>query len=55
MYSSPEELLDRENLDFVDIITDVSSHPRLVSMAAERQLPVICQKPMASSLGEAET
>src|SRR6476469_6428029 len=50
VYSSPEELLDRESLDFLDIITDVSSHPRLVSMAAERHLPVICQKPLASSL-----
>jgi predicted dehydrogenase len=54
VYGSPEELLDRERLDFLDIITDPLSHPRFVKMAAERKIPVICQKPMAPSLGEAE-
>jgi predicted dehydrogenase len=54
VYGSPEELLDREDLDFLDIVTDVSSHSRLVCMAAERGIPVICQKPMAPSLAEAE-
>jgi len=54
VYSSPEELLDREDLDFLDIITGVSSHGKLVRIAAERGIPVICQKPMASSLSEAE-
>src|SRR6266542_2064919 len=54
VYSSPEELLDCEHLDFLDIVTDVLSHSRLVRMAAERGIPVICQKPMAPSLAEAE-
>ena len=54
VYSSPEELLDRERPDFLDIITDASSHGRFVGMAAERGIPVICQKPMAPSLAEAE-
>jgi predicted dehydrogenase len=54
VYTSPEELLDRERLDFVDIITDMFSHGRFVRLAAERGLPVICQKPMSSSLAEAE-
>ena len=54
VYSSHEELLDREDLHFVDIITDVFSHGRFVRMAAERGIPVICQKPMAPSLVEAE-
>lgn len=54
VYGSAQELLDREALDFVDIITDVSSHAGLVRMVAERGLPVICQKPMAPSLAEAE-
>jgi len=54
VYSDPEKLLDCEGLDFVDIVTDASSHGKLVRMAAERGIPVICQKPMAPSLAEAE-
>jgi predicted dehydrogenase len=54
VYSSAEKLLDCERLDFVDIITDPSSHGTLVKMAAECGIPVICQKPMAPSLAEAE-
>ena len=54
VYSSPEELLDREELDFLDIVTDAFSHGKFVRMAAERGIPVICQKPMAPSLVEAE-
>ncbi|HTE18764.1 MAG TPA: Gfo/Idh/MocA family oxidoreductase [Armatimonadota bacterium] len=54
VYDDPEELLSRERLDFIDIITDVDTHSRFVSMAAERRLPVICQKPMAPSLQVAE-
>jgi predicted dehydrogenase len=54
VYGSPEELLDREELDFVDIITDVHTHSKSVQMVAERGIPLICQKPMAPSLQEAE-
>ena len=54
VYSDPEELLDRERLDFLDIITEPASHGMLVNMAAERGIPVICQKPMAPALAEAE-
>lgn len=54
VYDNPEELLEREQLDFVDIITDVGTHSRFVHMAADRGLAVICQKPMAPSLAEAE-
>lgn len=54
VYDSVEELLKREQLDFVDIVTDVGTHPKLVRLAAERGLPVICQKPMAPTLAEAE-
>jgi predicted dehydrogenase len=48
------ELLRSERLDFVDIVTDVGSHGRLVHLAAEHGVPAICQKPLASSLEEAE-
>src|SRR5262245_12514696 len=49
-YDDAAELLAREKVDFIDIITDVETHPRFVLMAAERKIPVICQKPMAASL-----
>ena len=52
-YDDPAELLDRENLDFIDVITDVNTHAQFVEMAADRGLPVISQKPMAPSLKEA--
>jgi len=54
IYDDPEELLNREELDFVDIITDPATHSRFVHMAAEHGLPAICQKPMASDLRTAE-
>lgn len=50
VYDDAEELLRRERLDFLDIITDVGTHERFVNLAFEHGLPVICQKPMASDL-----
>ena len=54
VYGDPEELLNREKLDFLDVITDGSTHCKYVQMAARHKLPVICQKPMANTLAEAE-
>ena len=54
VYDDPEALLDRERVDFIDIITDVDTHSRFVHLAAARRIPVICQKPMAPSLPVAE-
>jgi len=53
-YDDAEELLRREKLDFIDVITDVDSHSRFVLMAARHKVPVICQKPLAPTLAEAE-
>src|SRR5687768_10753113 len=53
VYPDPAQLLAKEKLDFVDVITDVDSHVGMVRLAAERGLPVICQKPMAPTLEEA--
>jgi D-apiose dehydrogenase len=50
VYDDAEALLDNEQLDFIDIITDVDTHSKFVHLAAERGLPVICQKPMGPSL-----
>ena len=46
-YTSAEEMLQAEELDFVDIATRSTTHLELISMAAERGLAIICQKPMA--------
>ena len=50
VYDDAAALLASEQLDFVDIITDVETHSRFVHLAAEHGLPVICQKPMAPDL-----
>jgi|SRR5262245_19096125 len=54
VYEDAREMLRREKLDFIDIITDVDTHSKFVHLAAEHKIPVICQKPMASTLAEAE-
>src|SRR5688572_4246291 len=53
VYDDAEELLRREQPDFIDVITDVDTHGQFVRLAARHRIPVICQKPMAPSLGEA--
>ena len=40
--------------DFLDIITTPETHPALVALAAERQLPAIVQKPMTLALDQAK-
>jgi predicted dehydrogenase len=53
VYDDAEQLMQRESLDFVDIITDVDTHRRFVELAALHRLPVICQKPIAPTLADA--
>lgn len=55
VYDDVGELLSRDDLDFVDVVTGPASHPQFVEMAAKRGIPVVCQKPMANSLNEAES
>jgi len=54
IYDNAEEMFEAEDIDFVDIITDVDSHPHYVAMAAKHGKHVICQKPMAPSLAAAK-
>lgn len=54
VYGDAEELIRREKLDFIDVVTDAAAHGQFVQLAAARRIPVICQKPMASTLAEAE-
>lgn len=54
VYDDAEELLRREEVDFVDVVTDPSTHARFVELAVAHRKPVICQKPMANDLATAE-
>lgn len=54
VYSDVEAMLAKESLNFVDIITTPPSHRRLVELAASRGLNVICQKPLAWSMEDAQ-
>ena len=53
VYDDVEKMLDREQPDFVDIITGVDTHKAFTLMAARKGMDVICQKPMAPSVEEA--
>ena len=46
-YTSVDEMLDRETLDFVDIATTAPSHPPIVETCARHGVGAIVQKPMA--------
>lgn len=50
---SVEELLDEEQLDFIDIITPPPSHRAIVEAAVARGVAMICQKPLAPTHEEA--
>lgn len=54
VYTSFEEALEQEKPDFVDIITPPATHLSLVQQAAQRGVDIICQKPIAPSLTEAQ-
>jgi predicted dehydrogenase len=54
VYDDAELLLATKRLDFVDIVTDPGTHAEFTALAARRGLPVICQKPLAPGLAEAE-
>ncbi len=54
VYTDPEELLRRESLDALDIVSAPEAHEQHVLLAARYKVPVICQKPMATALEAAE-
>ncbi len=49
-----ESLLDAVRPDFVDICTAVETHLPLARAAAARGLPILCQKPLAPRIADAE-
>ncbi len=48
-YSTAEDLLAKEELDFVDVCTPPGSHAMLVRQALTRSLHVLCEKPLVVS------
>lgn len=53
-FETADELFAADQYDFVDIATAVQSHHSLVTLAASKYTPVICQKPFATNLTEAK-
>ncbi len=48
VYGSAKEMLEREKLDFVDIVARVDQHLPLVQLALQTRVAIICQKPLAT-------
>ncbi|TWT84843.1 putative oxidoreductase YcjS [Planctomycetes bacterium CA13] len=49
-----EEMIDRLKPDFVDIITPPETHLAYVKIAAQRRIPILCQKALAPTFEEAK-
>ena len=54
VYASYEEMIERENLDFVDICTPSYMHADMTVYALEHGKHVLCEKPMSISSSEAQ-
>lgn len=53
-YTDAAELLNQEELDFVDIATTPPTHRMMVELAAQAGVPAICQKPLAWDMDDAK-
>jgi predicted dehydrogenase len=53
-YESTEEMLAKEKLDGVSVVTPDQHHMQPVLMAIDKGLHVMCEKPLASSLADAK-
>lgn len=54
VYDDARELLLKEKPGFLDVITEVDTHRHFVELAAANKTPVVCQKPLAPTLADAE-
>lgn len=54
VYASVEEMLERERLDALDVASPRETHAHNCRLAADRGLAILCQKPLAPTLAEAE-
>ena len=53
-YTDYREMIDKENLDAIHICTPNVSHYEIAVYAMERGLHVMCEKPLAFTVAEAE-
>jgi predicted dehydrogenase len=53
-YTDAARMLAWETIDFVDIVTTAESHRPLVELAAQNGKAVICQKPFAETMSDAQ-
>jgi predicted dehydrogenase len=51
-YADARAMLAAERPDFVDIVTTMPSHRKLVELAASERVPAIVQKPFAPDIGD---
>jgi predicted dehydrogenase len=51
-YSDYREMIEKEQPDFVDIITPPSTHLPVVQYAAQKKISIICQKPLAPTMDD---
>ncbi|MGI4795476.1 MAG: Gfo/Idh/MocA family protein [Janthinobacterium lividum] len=54
IYPSAEAMFANETLDAIDIAAPRERHADLVRLAVAHSLPILCQKPLATNLEEAE-
>jgi predicted dehydrogenase len=54
LYTDYKEMLDKENLDIISVCTLADSHCEITVSAAQRGVHVLCEKPMAIDLAEAD-
>jgi predicted dehydrogenase len=53
-YTSLSEMLEKEDVDFIDIATPINTHETLAIEALRQEKHVIMEKPMATSVQECE-
>jgi len=53
VFEDVETMLRETRPDFADIVTDVGTHSKYTKIAAQLGVPVVCQKPLATSYEEA--
>ncbi|MFY0689347.1 MAG: Gfo/Idh/MocA family oxidoreductase [Cyclobacteriaceae bacterium] len=51
-YVDYQEMIDKEQPDFIDIITPPETHVEMCKYAADRGVDIICQKPLAPTFEE---
>jgi predicted dehydrogenase len=53
-YINDEEMIDKEEFDFLDICVRPYNHLKLVRMGVAKGVPILCQKPLADTMEECQ-